>query len=70
MCKNLNCFVKKGYYYCKETGKRCEDGIFDKRVWKAFDGEPQLDWKGIKFEKIEIPLIGVSKVVITQGGKE
>lgn len=29
MCE-LNCFVKEGYYYCKETGERCPDGLFDK----------------------------------------
>jgi hypothetical protein len=35
MCEKLNCLIKKGYFYCKDTGERCPDGLFDKPCGQA-----------------------------------
>jgi hypothetical protein len=50
MCEKLNCLIKKGYFYCRDTGERCPDGLFDKpfktepNAWSVFDGPHDTTW--------------------------
>jgi hypothetical protein len=42
MCEKLNCVIKKGYFYCKDTGERCPDGLFDKH--RNVSNKVKDDW--------------------------
>jgi hypothetical protein len=51
MCEQLNCLIKKGYFYCKDTGERCPDGLFDKKPNAVFTVYNDKKQKSLKRRK-------------------